>query len=164
VCYKLSGITYAQVGSSTLTVNAVAPTVFSDDGAVATGAGEIITMTSGSGLKLMSTSGDAAKAVTSSGACSDAAAGGTSEVTDLGPDNADDATQAKASFTFTIAGDYKVCYKLAGGTYAQVGSSTLTVNAVAPTGFSDDGAVTTGEIEAAILIGGWCCMGISCGC
>ena len=100
------------------------------------------------------TGGDAAKVVTSSGSCSDSAAGGTSEVTDLGPDNTDGVTQAEAGFTFTVAGDYKVCYKLAGGSYAQVGSSTLTVAAVAPTAFSDDGAVTTGSSETITFLDG----------
>ena len=65
-------------------------------------------------------------------------------MTDLGPNDADDiTTTATASFVFTVAGTYKVCYRVWGGSWAQVGSNTDTVvvRGVAPTGWSDDGSV-----------------------
>jgi len=43
--------------------------------------------------------------------CADDAANGTSEVTDLGPDNSGGATSATAAFTFTYPDVYKVSTK-----------------------------------------------------
>ena len=143
-----------QVGSSVLTVAAVAPQAFTTTGATVTGTAKVLTVTGGSGLKLMATSGDAAKMVTSSGSCSDSSAGGSIEVADLGPNDAVVATQATMTFRFSIAGDYKLCYKLAGGSYVQVGSSVLTVAAVPPQAFSNDGVMTTGGDETITFTGG----------
>ena len=70
------------------------------------------------------------KMVGASDDCSAATAGGAAEVTDLGPDDASDETSATASFTFTIAGSYKVCYKVAGGSWAQVGTGTVATKPV----------------------------------
>jgi len=96
-------------------------------GTIATGTSITMTFSGGRGLNLAAGQ-DAAKVVLSSGDCSSAAAGGgTSEVTDLGPDDSTSATSASAAFTWTSAGMYKVCYKLAGGSYAQVGTSAITV-------------------------------------
>ena len=51
----------------------------------------------------------------------------------MGLDNIDGSTTASAKFAFNVAGVYKVCYKLKAGTYAQVGTSTITVSGVAST-------------------------------
>jgi len=96
-------------------------------GTITTGTSITMTFSGGRGLNLAAGQ-DASKMVLSSGGCSAAAAaGGTSEVTDLGPDDSTSATSASAAFTWTSAGMYKVCYKLAGGSYAQVGTSAITV-------------------------------------
>ena len=63
-------------------------------------------------------------------------------------------TTQLATFTFQVAGDFIVCFQPAAGSYAQVGSATLTVDAVAPTSFSDDGAVATGAGETITISGG----------
>ena len=102
---------------------------------ITTGTSMTIAFSGGSALDLASGQ-DAAKVVLSSGDCSSGAAGGgTSEVTDLGPDDSTSATSATAAFTWTSAGTYKVCYKVDGGSYAQVGTSTVTVSGTTtPTG------------------------------
>ena len=153
LCYKFAvGSSYNQIGSSLLTVIKASPVAFS--GSITTGTSQIVTLTGGGALK-RSQGGDAAKCITSSGDCStDNPAGGSSEVSDLGPDDADGMTQAEAAFTFTLTGDYKVCYKLAGETYVRVGTNLLTVTAVAPTAFSDDGSVETGGTDHLTLTGG----------
>ena len=151
VCYKVHAGSYTQVGSSLLWVG---PTGYSDDGAVTTGGTETINIVGGTGFNLSNGNGDSAKMVSDSGNCSDAAGGGTSEMTDLGPDDANGAAAATATFNFTVAGKYKLCYKVSGGTYIQVGSSLLTVIGTAPTGYSDDEVVSTGGSETIIFLGG----------
>ena len=80
------------------------------------------------GNSLNSNSGqDSAKVVAASGSCEDSPYSGISEVTDLGPGD-DYATSSKtvtAHFTFTQAGQYKVCYKVAGGSYTEVGNTII---------------------------------------
>ena len=145
------------MGSTLLTVSPVAPTSLSHDGSVGQWVwgnlldDETFSFTGGSGLKLAS-GGDSAKLVAPNVACgSGAAAIGTSEVTDLGPDNTDGAMEATITLTLQTGGDYKVCYRLAGGTYTQVGSNMLWAG---PTGFNDDGFVTVGKQEIITITGG----------
>ena len=70
---------------------------------------------------------------------------GTTEAVNPGLTLSSDATSATAGFTFDIADTYKVCYKVDGGSYVQVGTSLLTTVGVPPTRFADDGKVLFGE-------------------
>ena len=63
-----------------------------------------------------------AKVVSATAMCNETAAGGTSEVSDLGPDNREAAVGATATFTFSTAAQYKVCFKVTGENYKQVPS------------------------------------------
>ena len=88
------------------------------------------------------------------GSWADDAAGGTSVDSNLGPNDALSATTASAAFTFTTAGTYKVCYKVLGGSWTRVGTGQIAVTGVKPTGFGDDGSVTTGTSELISFTGG----------
>ena len=107
------------------------PTSFADDGNLKAGGIEKIIFSGGTGLVAT----DSAKAVPSSGSCAAGAGGGSSEVTDLGPNDSAGTTSADAEFTFTNGGTYKLCYKVTGGSYEQVGSSLISVIG-APSSFS----------------------------
>merc|ERR1712046_489000 len=104
----------------------VVPTAFTVNSLLSTGVAETISFSSGSGL-ITNNGADAAKVVLSTSTCSNAAEGGTSEVTDLGSGDAEGLTAATAVFTFNVAGTYKVCYKVSGGSYSQVSSTTIEV-------------------------------------
>ena len=148
VCYKPAAGSYAQVASATLTVLGTAPTGYTDDGAVTTGGAESITFSGGTGLDLRN-GRDAAKIVAAGDTCANTVAGGTSQDTDLGSTDTQGALNATGVFTATIAGSYKVCYKIyRGAAWTQVGT-TWTMNGVVPTGFQDDGKVYMSE-DAAI--------------
>ena len=95
------------------------PNSFTHDSTVVTATVERITLHGGAGL-LISSGGDAVKLVDGSGACTDAPGGGTTEITDLGPDDSADATTVEMDVTFTSSGSFKVCYKTANGNYVQV--------------------------------------------
>ena len=144
LCYQLKGGSYTEI-TPLITVYGSAPTLFSTSGTVEPGAAATITFNSGSCLTL-GPNEDQAKAVASDGTCSDAtaAAGGSAVVTDLGPDDASGtATSATATFTFTTAAQYKLCYSVAGtSSWSQVGSALLTVAGVS--GWSTSGDVVTG--------------------
>ena len=141
LCYQLSGGSYSDVAPLISVVTDQAPTTFSYDGAFPY---QSVTVTFSGGSQLQLGDGkDAAKVVASSGACSQAAAGGTSVVTDLGPNDATSAVTAMAQFVFTAVGGYKVCYKPDGASsYAQVGGSELTVTGASA--WSTNQALTTG--------------------
>ena len=66
--------------------------------------------------------------VSSSETCDHAPTGGTVEVTDLGPTNAEHARSAEATFVFSMSGSFIMCYKLMGGRYEQVGTNLISVN------------------------------------
>ena len=154
VCYKLYGASeYTQVGSLNFTVVGVAPTAWTDDGTVQTMSTETVTMSFGSGLKL-SAGYDAAKVVYVEGTCADEPAGGTSEVTDLSNSDADGVTTANASFVFTRAGQYYVCYRPYLGEYTQLSSAMITVIGVAPSNYSDSGALFTAVSTPFAMFGG----------
>ena len=67
------------------------------------------------------------------------------KVQNLGPDDSQLATAAHFNLTFRVAGTYVVCYKKLGDQYTQVGTSTISVSAVAPTVFSHDADLVTGN-------------------
>ena len=77
----------------------------------------------GSGLDTRS--GKDAAIVVPVGTCGPGAmaAGGSSALYDLGPDNAQGKTSVSASMTFVYAGTYDVCYRLFGYDWVKVGSS-----------------------------------------
>ena len=108
-------------------------------------------MVGGSGLNLQNGEPapfDTAKMVDKMGSCaSDAAAGGTAEVTDLGPNDAKGVSNATANFTFTSTGSYKLCYKVEGGSYQQVGTGSVLVKGVPPTSFIDNGGFIIGQAK-----------------
>ena len=95
----------------------------------------------GAGLQLQKSSGDSAKVVSQSNNCAASPAPGTSVVSDLGPDDKTNAETATISINFSQAGSYKVCYKVPGRNFVQVGATLLVVSAVLPTSFHDDGSV-----------------------
>ena len=128
MCYKLAGLNYAQV-STVLTVEAVAPTTFQSDGALATGVPETFTLAGGSGMRL-GAGQDTAKVVLAEVSCAATPGSGTTiEITDLGPDDADDAQSATATLQFTQDGTYKWCYKV-DGIPSQTRSYTPVMNPV----------------------------------
>ena len=88
---------------------------------------EAITFSSGSGLQL-GAGRDAAKVVRTTDDCNGLPAGGTVEVTNLGPDDTVGTSQAYASFTFDHTDsdkEYTVCYRVYGGVYVPVGSKLV---------------------------------------
>ena len=89
---------------------------------------------------------DLAKVVASSGDCTAAAGGGSSEVTDLGPNDAVGVTTAQAAFTFPLDGTFKICYKLSGGSYMQVGTALLTVKGP-PRSFATGSPIRQGVVS-----------------
>ena len=113
-------------------------------------------MVGGLGLDV-STGGDAVKVVGSAGACSDAAGGGTAEITDLSANGATSSATPVVRLIFTVPGVYAVCYKVKNGVYVRLDSS-LIVRAETPTSFTDDGAVyvygSSGNTELLTLYGG----------
>ena len=64
----------------------------------------------------------------SSQTCADKSAGGTIEITNLGPTDAQHARNAQGTIVSAISGSFKICYKLLGGRYEQVGTSLVNVN------------------------------------
>lgn len=90
-------------------VPAFGPTHYAGDGGLIVGSVEPVTVSGGSGLDRRPGQ-DAMKVVEAAGNCSHQPAGGTSEVTDLGPDDQyENATSwATASFTFSSGGSYQV--------------------------------------------------------
>ena len=135
-CYRMAGGSYAamQPTSQVITVVAVAPTSWSVSGTVSAGDTVTMSMSGGSGLDTNDRA-DVAKVVASGGSCGDAAAGGTSVASNLGSGDESGATSAEASFSFAASSStqtYMVCYKVAGGSYVQVGSSEVTVVAATP--------------------------------
>jgi hypothetical protein len=84
----------------------------------------VVSFTDGSELDRRPGVGNTAKIVAENDECSSGpAAGGTGEVTNLGPDDSfgDAVTSAEATFTFTSAGTYKVCYNMPLFGYQSVG-------------------------------------------
>ena len=79
---------------------------------------------------------------------------GAAEVTDLGPGDSVGATAAQFEMTFSHAGAFKICYKLAGGAYEDIGAVLLMVNATAPTAFTYDGNVNVGAPQVFTMSGG----------
>ena len=137
------------------TVPAEVPTGFHPR-SLATGSSHTVTMTGGSGLTLKPDTGDKMKIIRGDGSCSDHGSSVVTpnEVTDLGPDDSDPATQAEASFTVGAAGDYKLCYSMqASGIYKQVGSDLLSAQAVRPTVFHPE-SVMAGSASTVTLTGG----------
>ena len=123
LCYKPEGSAWTVSSSKAVVVRGVTPTQYTHDGAVTTQTTESFLFASGSGMSQVKDLGDKVKIVTVSQSCAtDAPAGGTTEVTDLGPSAAVGATNATASFYFTESGEYKVCYKISGRDYAQATS------------------------------------------
>jgi len=168
VCYKIATQTggswfNTQVGTN-LAVSAVKPESFTANaktaGSVTTGSAITVSFAGGAGLNLAA-NGDAMKIVNVNDTCDSTAAGGTSVVTDLSnadsnSENAIDATSAVGDVTFTTAGVYKVCYKLAAeSTFSTVAGSitTISVGAVMPTDFSAQ-TVTAGTAALVTLSSG----------
>ena len=83
----MSGGGYTSVGVNVLNVTAVIPASVVSDGSISTDTIEAFSLVGGVGLDI-STGGDAVKVVSSTGACSDAAGGGTVEITDLSANGA----------------------------------------------------------------------------
>jgi hypothetical protein len=119
VCYKLSGSAYEMVGTGLLTVNTTIPVALSYSGEVATIATKVFTMTGGHGLQLAPWY-DSAKIIAVPGTCFGNAAGGTTVITDLGPDDNSGATAATAQFTWQQVGKFQLCYRALGGNYTKV--------------------------------------------
>ena len=69
---------------------------------------------------------------------------GSGEVTDLGPNDATDATAPTAQVRFSSTGSFKVCYKEAGGMYHRAGG-TLEVLGKIPSSFTTDGDLNEGR-------------------
>ena len=67
--------------------------------------------------------------VSSSETCDHSPAGGTAEVTDLGPTDAEHARSAEATFVFSMSGSFIMCYRPLGRVkFEQVGTSLISVN------------------------------------
>ena len=94
---------------------------------------------------------DAIKAVYSNNSCNDAPNGGSFEVTDLEPNDSVNGGTAVASFNFSVARPYKLCYKVDGRGYVQVGSSLLTIVGVPPNTFTTLGTFST-STQGVVLI------------
>eukprot|EP00929_Paragymnodinium_shiwhaense_P095420 TRINITY_DN5652_c0_g1_i1.p1 TRINITY_DN5652_c0_g1~~TRINITY_DN5652_c0_g1_i1.p1 ORF type:complete len:1295 (+),score=207.12 TRINITY_DN5652_c0_g1_i1:95-3979(+) len=105
-CYKMEGQSYVRLAEliHVKGVSAVTPKIVSPV------AVNTFMMT---GYKLdRSPSGDAVKFVTDNGNCTDAAAGGSLEVTDLGPNDLTDQASVTSTISFAEPGQFKLCYKL----------------------------------------------------
>ena len=153
VCYKVLRGNFVEVGSSNFTVFGVAPTLWSINSTVYTAKQFTLSFDGGSGLKLDG-SGDSAKIVSNESSCSNSSAGGTTVVTELGPDDMDGASAAMANFTFQTGGYYLVCYKVLGGSWAQVSDEIITVVGVAPTTYTYTAGVFTATSVALTMSGG----------
>ena len=135
ICYKLAGGAYEEVGAVVFMVNATAPTAFTCDGKVNVGAPQVFTMSGGAGLQLGQQK-DAMKAVHGADSCLANVAGGTTIDTDLGPNDADGATDATCQFTWQHPGRYQLCYRTWGGNFTKVqpnGDGSQLVITVTPT-------------------------------
>ena len=137
ICYKLAGGTYEEVGAVVFMVNATAPTAFTYDGEIKVGAPQVFTMSGGAGLQLGQQK-DVMKAVHGADSCLGSAAGGTSIDTDLGPNDADGATDATCQFTWRHPGRYQLCYRTWGGNYTKAqpnrdGSQLIVTLTLTPT-------------------------------
>ena len=137
-------------------ISAITPTSWRVDNGyhtVLAGSKATVSVSDAFGLQLAA-GYDAAKVVEGNGTCTDPAAYGTSEASDLGPSNEAGASSASFEIVFKSVGDYKLCYKLAGQTYAMVGTEMLHVLAVPPTVITYDGYVEVGTVEVFTLSGG----------
>jgi hypothetical protein len=150
-----TAITNGATGYSTdnSALDAGAAYVFKLHPAIVAGTPGKLRLTGGVGLAL-APGQDSAKVVASTATCSESSGGGTSEVTDLGPNDSSGGTSAGVVFTFTTPGAYKVCYKLGSMSYAQVGSGAVAIAGVTPTGFTDDGSVNMGTTETVTFTSG----------
>eukprot|EP00929_Paragymnodinium_shiwhaense_P002867 TRINITY_DN103181_c0_g1_i1.p1 TRINITY_DN103181_c0_g1~~TRINITY_DN103181_c0_g1_i1.p1 ORF type:complete len:1048 (-),score=149.87 TRINITY_DN103181_c0_g1_i1:88-3231(-) len=111
-CYKVAGSRYTMLDPVILIsgVSAVTPVVIKPQTATTF-------LFSGTGLNRAPT-GDAVKFVVSTAtSCNQPPAGGTTEITDLDPDDETNADTAQLTNTFATPGGYKICYKLTGGAY-----------------------------------------------
>jgi len=151
VCYKPAGVSnYMSVpgGTRRRSTGLYAITVYPNTQSVSqppsaftvSGTAEIysiisIVMTGGSGWNT-APGYDSIKVIDDSDSCTEGTALQT--VTDLGPDDSVSATEATAELAaFTVAGNYKICYKVAGGTWSHVkrypgNNDFLSVSSVAP--------------------------------
>jgi len=154
LCYKPVGGAYKLVGVS-LNVTGmavVAPTGYTTQDVPTIHGAQLFSLTGGSGLDIRA-GRDMAKMVAGNASnCSVPAAGGTSEVSDLGPDEANSAVLATASFNFTTTGTYQLCYKAFGGNYGFVGSEVRVL--ARPQQYTSDGSVTAGTVEPIVFAGG----------
>ena len=154
MCYQLGGASvYKQVGSAILAVTEAVPplsyTPSTEPGAVLN---TEQTFSFSSGMKLQLGPGkDSVKAVLATGDCISAPAGGSSEVTNLGPDDGSSATTAEVGMTFSSEGEYRLCYRVYGGTYELVGEAFLVRKP--PGSFS--GSAYTGGASTIRLVGGY---------
>jgi hypothetical protein len=145
-----------------LVVTGAPPIEFETDGLLRTEVSESIRFLNGDSL-ILASGKDIAKVVGLHDLCAwnTSDAGGTINVTDLGPDDSLYASYAEATFKFTHAGIYKICY----GVYpvssaaidryrfVQVGSKLITVYGVAPTVMSTPSGFT-GEVTTIRFSGG----------
>eukprot|EP00929_Paragymnodinium_shiwhaense_P025766 TRINITY_DN15513_c0_g1_i1.p1 TRINITY_DN15513_c0_g1~~TRINITY_DN15513_c0_g1_i1.p1 ORF type:complete len:1084 (+),score=249.78 TRINITY_DN15513_c0_g1_i1:148-3399(+) len=90
----------------------------------------------GTGLDRRQAVGDRVKFISDSGTCTDSPAGGSSEIRNLGPNEATDQDTAQARTTFQSIGQYKMCILLSGYTDYELFDSTIVVKgatSVSPT-------------------------------
>ena len=120
ICYRLNGGPYEMVGAAILAVYAAMPTSHNHNGEVKIGIPTTFTMTGGAGLQLGEMQ-DTVKVVSSLSSClTGDPDGGTTSVTNLGPDDGVGATIATGQFTWSVPGLYKLCYKSLGLNYTKV--------------------------------------------
>jgi hypothetical protein len=141
VCYKTAdNAAFVDVGTDTFQVFAVPPTAYTFNGNT-TQSVEAITLTFHGGQCLDTRGngiGDRAKVVDFYEGCTGAAAAGSFEVTDLGPEESKNLVVSTANVgTFQVANVYTVCYKqAASNTYAVVGEEYIVFD---PSGTSAGG-------------------------
>jgi len=92
---------------------------------------------------------DAAKAVYSNQECDAAAAGGSNQVVNLGPDDSVGGTEATANMFWRREDRYKLCYRVKEGSYLQVGTELLDVSRLS----------SLGSVSARSSVAVWCSTG-----
>eukprot|EP00929_Paragymnodinium_shiwhaense_P123459 TRINITY_DN9734_c0_g5_i1.p1 TRINITY_DN9734_c0_g5~~TRINITY_DN9734_c0_g5_i1.p1 ORF type:complete len:1096 (+),score=165.78 TRINITY_DN9734_c0_g5_i1:67-3354(+) len=149
MCYKVTGESYSLLATSLIVKGATSyeRTGYGDQLAHT---GELTSFTIyGNGLDQRTDIGDRAKFIDSPRVdCTGSPAGGTTEVTDLGPTDDTGQTQVTMDVTFTTLGQYQLCYKIKGGSYIIV-PGVLTIAPPTPQPTAVPTAVPTGEPTAA---------------
>jgi hypothetical protein len=144
ICYKLSVSTNYELLTGLGTVEVKGPVSFNfTTGVLMSGIVETITVI-GIGLDTRA-SYDQVYFVDSGGSCSSSQVASDS---DLGPGDAQSQTSAEVTVTFSTAGSYKMCYKMASGSTFNLLDEVFTVTTPAPT-LAPTSSPTTAQPTAA---------------